>query len=162
MNRRIVAMAMAMAMAGMAVTAFAAAPAEHHILASSAALKWVPAPAVFPAGSKIAVVDGDLAASGPLTVRMMMPPGYKMAPHWHPTDEHITVLSGSLSIGMGDTPDAAHSVALKAGGYAVAGATMHHYASTQTGTVIQVDMMGPFAITYVNPADDPSHPPAKK
>jgi hypothetical protein len=61
----------------------------------------------------------------------------------------------------GDTLDKAHAVSLGSGGYAVAPANMHHYAWTKSGATIQVHMMGPFAITYVNPADDPTHAAAK-
>jgi quercetin dioxygenase-like cupin family protein len=130
--------------------------AQHQLLASAAAVKWGPPPPVFPAGAKFAVIDGDPTAKGLVTVRFEMPAGYKIAPHWHPTDEHITVLSGTFGVGMGDTLDIAHGKTLSAGGYAVAPATMHHYAWTKTGATIQVHMIGPFAITYVNPADDPS------
>jgi quercetin dioxygenase-like cupin family protein len=130
--------------------------AQHQLLASAAAVKWGPPPPVFPAGAKFAVIDGDPTAKGLVTVRFEMPAGYKIAPHWHPTDEHITVLSGTFAVGMGDTLDIAHGKTLSAGGYAVAPATMHHYAWTKTGATIQVHMIGPFAITYVNPADDPS------
>jgi hypothetical protein len=62
----------------------------------------------------------------------------------------------SFSPGTGDLIDAAHALTLSPGGYAVAMANMHHYAHTATGATIQVHMQGPFAITYVNPADDPS------
>ena len=86
----------------------------------------------------------------------------RVAVDGHESDEHITVLSGALSMGMGDTMDTAHGATLKAGGYAVAPANMHHYAWTKTGATIQVHMMGPFAITYVNPADNPSRGAAKK
>ncbi len=58
-------------------------------------------------------VDGDPAAKGLVTVRFMMPAGYQIAPHWHPTDEHITVLSGTFSIGMGDKLDMDHGKTLK-------------------------------------------------
>ena len=130
--------------------------AQHQILASSAAIKWGPPPPAFPAGAKFAVIDGDPAATGLVTVRFELPAGYKVAPHWHPTDENITVLSGTFSIGMGDTLDTAHGKTIRAGGYAVAPATMHHYAWTKTGATLQVTMTGPLSITYVNPADDPS------
>jgi quercetin dioxygenase-like cupin family protein len=96
-----------------------------------------------------------------VTLRARLPSGYKIPAHWHPTDEHITVLSGSLGIGMGDTLDTEHGQTLKAGGYAVAPANMHHYAWTTSGATIQLHMIGPFAITYVNPADDPSRSGAK-
>jgi quercetin dioxygenase-like cupin family protein len=143
-------------LAGLAGLAAAETAAEHHVLTGAAAIKWGPPPPVFPAGAKFAVVDGDPAAKGLVTVRFMMPAGYQIAPHWHPTDEHITVLSGAFSIGMGDKLDMDHGKTLKAGGYAVAPANMHHYAWTKTGATIQVHLNGPFAITYVNPADDPS------
>ena len=138
------------------------AAGDHNMLTAGASVKWGAPPPAFPAGAKFAVIDGDPAAPGLVTVRFVMPAGYKIAPHWHPTDEHITVLSGALSIGMGDTMDTAHGATLKAGGYAVAPANMHHYAWTKSGATIQVHMLGPFAITYVNPADDPSRGAAKK
>jgi quercetin dioxygenase-like cupin family protein len=146
------------ALALFVLAGFAVADTEvqHQMLASGAAVKWGPPPPVFPAGAKFAVVEGDPASKGLVTVRFEMPAGYKIAPHWHPTDEHITVLSGALGIGMGDTFDMAHGKTLKAGGYAVAPANMHHYAWTKTGAIVQVHMNGPFGITYVNPADDPS------
>ena len=141
---------------GLATIVAADTPAEHHLLPSGAAVKWGPPPPAFPAGAKFAVIDGDPGAKGLVTVRLMMPAGYKIAPHWHPTDEHITVLSGTLSIGMGETFDTQHGALLRTGGYAVAPANMHHYAWTKSGATIQVHLNGPFAITYVNPADDPS------
>ena len=119
-------------------------------------IKWGDAPPVFPHGAKMAVLSGDPAATGFVVVRLRMPAGYRIPPHFHPTDEHVTVISGSLAIGMGDTLDRKKSKTLKAGGYAVAPANMHHYAWTKTGAVVEVSLIGPFGMTYVNPADDPS------
>jgi len=141
-----------LALAGLAA---ADTGSQHQVLASGSAVKWGPPPPVFPAGAQFAVIDGD-PAKGPLTVRFKFPAGYKIAPHWHPTDEHVTVLSGTLGIGMGDKLDTANGQTLKAGGYVVAPASMHHFAWTTTGATIQVHMNGPFGMTYVNPADDPS------
>jgi len=123
---------------------------------SAKEVKWGPPPPVFPSGAKFAVIAGDPAATGLVTVRFDMPAGYAIAPHFHPTDEHVTVLKGALSLGMGDVVDKAHALTLSPGGYVVAMANMHHYAYTKTGATVQVHMQGPFAITYVNPADDPS------
>lgn len=119
-------------------------------------IKWGAAPAALPAGAELAVLAGDPAATGPVTLRLKMPAGYKIPPHWHPTDERVTVISGHLGLGMGDALDQKKSKLLKPGGYAVAPANMHHFAWTKSGAVVQIDLMGPFAITYVNPADDPS------
>ena len=123
---------------------------------SGKAVKWGAPPPVFPPGAKFAVMAGDPAAKGLVTIRFEMPAGYAIPPHFHPTDEHVTVLKGSFSIGMGDVADQSKAMTLSAGGYGIAVANMHHYAFTKTGATIQVHMQGPFAITYVNPADDPS------
>jgi quercetin dioxygenase-like cupin family protein len=119
-------------------------------------LKWGPAPAVFPAGAKMAVLQGNPGKPEMFTVRLDMPSGYKIAPHFHPTDEHITVIKGTFLVGMGDTPDAKHTMTLPTGGFATAGANQHHYATAKGHTIVQVSAIGPFALTYVNPADDPS------
>ena len=119
-------------------------------------MKWSAAPPVLPAGAKITVLAGDPSTKGFVSLRLQMPPGYRIPAHSHPTDEHVTVISGTFAIGMGDKLDKAQSKTLKPGAYAVAAADMHHFAWTKTGAVVQVDMLGPFQITYVNPADDPS------
>ena len=130
--------------------------ADTPFVQSAKDVEWGAPPPVFPPGAKFAVIAGDPAAKGLVTVRFEMPAGYKIPPHFHPTDEHITVLKGTFTIGMGDVVDKAHAVTLSPGGYAIAMANMHHYAYSKTGGTIQVHMQGPFAITYVNPADDPA------
>jgi quercetin dioxygenase-like cupin family protein len=122
-----------------------------------AEMKWGPAPPVLPPGAQIAVLSGDPGGKGLVTLRLKLPPGYVIPPHWHPTDEHVTVISGTLALGMGDKLDRSSSKTLTAGGYGVAPANMHHFAWTKAGAIVQVHLMGPFAITYVNPADDPNH-----
>jgi quercetin dioxygenase-like cupin family protein len=142
-----------------AATLVAQAPAvaaDAPFVQSAKEVKWGAPPPVFPPGAKFAVIAGDPAATGLVTVRFDMPAGYTIPPHFHPTDEHITVLKGSFTIGMGDVIDKTRTRTLSPGGYAVAVANMHHYAYTTSGATIQVHLQGPFAITYVNAADDPS------
>ena len=119
-------------------------------------LKWGPAPDFFPKGAEFAVLSGDPSKDGLYVVRLRMPAGYKIPAHNHPTTEYVTVISGSFNIGMGDKLDAQKGKALRPGGFAEAPAKMNHYAWTSAETVVQVHGQGPFAITYVNPADDPS------
>jgi uncharacterized RmlC-like cupin family protein len=76
--------------------------------------------------------------------------------HHHPTDENVTVISGAFSMGMGDKLDEKKSLTLTPGGFGVAPAGMNHFGFSKGGTVIEVSALGPFAMTYVNPADDPS------
>jgi quercetin dioxygenase-like cupin family protein len=85
----------------------------------------------------------------------MVPAGYTVPAHWHPTTENITVLSGTVALGMGDKTDPAAMTTLAAGGFAVLPAEMRHTFVAKTAATFQVHGMGPFAITYVNPADDP-------
>ena len=133
-----------------------APPSSVYVMAESSAMTWGAAPSSLPPGAKMAVVSGDPSKPEPFTVRAQMPAGYRIPPHWHPTDEHVTVLSGTVALGMGDKFDQAALKDLPAGGYAALPATMHHYFMAKTAATIQVHGMGPLAVNYVNPADDPS------
>jgi hypothetical protein len=118
-------------------------------------VKWGPAPDALPKGAQIAVLSGDPTKDGLYVVRLKLPAGYKVAAHNHPTNEMLTVISGNFHLGMGDKLDEKKGMVLTAGGFAEAPAKMNHYAWTTSPTVVQIHGPGPFAITYVNPADDP-------
>ena len=122
-------------------------------------LEWAPAPNFVPEGAQIAVLSGDPSKDGQYVVRLMMPAGYKVPAHNHPTTEMVTVISGDFHLGMGDKLDEEKSMLLTAGGYAEAPAQMNHYAWASSPTVVQIHGEGPFAIAYVNPADDPRNKP---
>jgi anti-sigma factor ChrR (cupin superfamily) len=119
-------------------------------------LKWGPAPSVLPKGAQIAVVSGDPFKDGAYVLRLKMPQGYQLPAHNHPTTEYVTVISGNFHIGMGDKLDMKKGIELKSGGFGEAPAKMNHFAWVGGPTVVQVHGQGPFAISYVNPADDPS------
>src|SRR2546426_10245764 len=140
------------------------APTLHAQVAPTAkptARHWGPAPAVFPKGAKMAVVSGDPGQAAPFIVELAMPAGYKILPHFHPTDETVTVKKGTLLIGMGDTFDASKTKPMKVGATGSVPANAHHFAAVRGATIISVSGMGPFAMTYVNPADDPQKQAAK-
>jgi quercetin dioxygenase-like cupin family protein len=138
------------------------ATAPGHVLTTAADLKWGDPPPVFEKGATFTVLSGDPGKAGLFTVRLKMPAGYKIAPHWHPTDENVTVVSGTFALGMGEKFNQAAMKDLPAGGYALLPAEMRHYAMAKTDATVQVHGMGPFVLTYVNPADDPStRAPAK-
>ena len=130
--------------------------AEEMKVTTADSIKWGPAPPSLPKGAQLAVLSGDPASDGPFVVRVKLPAGYQVAAHNHPTTENVTVLSGTFNIGMGDKLDTQKGQLLHTGGFAEAAAKMNHYAWTSGETVVQVHGQGPFAITYVNPADDPS------
>ena len=127
-----------------------------HVMSAPKDLKWGDPPPVFEKGATFTLVSGDPSKEGLFVVRLKMPAGYKINPHWHPTDEHVTVISGTFALGSGDKFDKATMSDLPAGGYALLPAQMRHYAMAKTAAIVQVHGMGPFALTYINPADDPS------
>ena len=143
------------ALATVCVSSLAAQAPRAHAAPAATALKWGPAPDVFPAGAKMAVVRGDPSKAAMFSVELSMPDGYKIPPHFHPTDETVEVKSGTFLFAMGDTFDAAQLKAMAAGGKGTVPANGHHFAAAKGATVVQVTAMGPFAMTYVNPADDP-------
>ena len=121
------------------------------------AMQWVSAPPQLAAGAQLTVLEGDPGAnSGDFTVRLKMPSGYRIAPHWHPHRENVTVLSGTFKVGMGDSFDTAKMGAFPAGSFAYLDPDMHHYAMAEGEVVVQVHGASPFQINYVHPEDDPS------
>jgi len=125
-------------------------------------VKFGDPPAVFPAGAKLAVLEGDPGKKGLFTVRLQMPDGYKLMAHWHPTTEKVTVLSGEFHAGMADKFDEAGAATLPVGSFVIMPARMHHFAWAKGETVVQITSEGPFKMIYINPADDPSGMQGKK
>ena len=130
----------------------ALAQAQSH---SAPAIKFGPAPAIFPPGAQMAVLQGDPGSNKLFTVRLRMPAGYKIPAHTHPTDEHVTVISGTFLVGMGPKLEEKGMLTLGHGGFITAPAGAAHYAMARGATEVQVSAMGPFSLTYVNPADTP-------
>ena len=122
----------------------------------TAKLNWGPVPPVLPAGAKMAVVSGDPGKAASFELQLEMPNGYVIPPHWHPTDEQVTVKSGQFRYGMADKIDEKSTKSLRPGQSVNLKAKMNHYAMARGRTVVTINGMGPFQITYVNPADDPS------
>ena len=119
------------------------------------AVAWGPAPAVLPPGATASVLEGDPTKAQAFTMRLRMPDGYRIPPHYHPAMEHVTVVSGALKVGMSDRFDEAQMKTLPAGSFAAIPPRMHHYAMAKGETVLQLHGIGPWRIVYLNKADDP-------
>lgn len=143
------------ALAQEAEEAATATAESNHIAIGADDVVWEPAPAALPAGAEIAVLAGDMTKEGPFVIRAKFPDGYRIAPHWHPVVESVTVISGTFGIGMGETFDPADGRELGLGGLFVMQPETPHFAWAKGETVIQVHANGPWALNYVNPADDP-------
>lgn len=138
----------------------AAAPtAEDMGFFSLSETKWKNGPASLPAGAKVAVLEGDPSKEGPFAMRLWLPDGFKVPPHWHPKVERVTVLSGSFNLGMGEKFDQSATREMTVGTFGYWPAGMRHFAWAKGETVLQLHGIGPWVITYVNPADDPRNAP---
>ena len=135
-----------------------AALADEMIVAHPGTLKWGDAPSVLPKGAQLAVIAGDPGKAGSYVIRVKVPAGYQIPAHWHSTAENLTVLSGSVNVGMGAKLDKRASTKLGLGSFTYLPAKMNHFLWTSVPAIFQIHAEGPFDIVYVNPDDDPSKP----
>ncbi|HEX7176920.1 MAG TPA: cupin domain-containing protein [Pyrinomonadaceae bacterium] len=133
------------------------APAEHvaghsfHVALQPETIQWKP----FYEGAEIAVLEGDPAAAGShYVIRIKHRDGLKVPPHWHPFDEHLTVITGTWVMGMGEKYDLTGAQEFGAGAYLVSPKNVPHYALSKGETIVQVHGTGPFQAVFVNPEDD--------
>ncbi len=132
-----------------------AVPPHPHVLVTPGDLQWQAGPPSLPAGAQMVVIEGNPTQAGLFTMRVKLPANYRIPAHWHPADEHVTVMSGTFHMGTGDVLDIGKGTVLPAGSFALMPATMHHFAWTTDETVVQLHGVGPWKINYLNPADDP-------
>ena len=125
-----------------------------HVMVTPAELKWADAPSL-PPGAKVTLIEGQADQPVPFTLRLQFPADYQIPAHWHPSTEHVTVLSGAINMGQGDTLDKAKTTALSTGSFVIMPPNTNHFLWTAEEATVQVHGVGPVAITYVNPADDP-------
>lgn len=130
------------------------AESDHHRMITPGDLKWNDV-ASLPPGAKIAVLEGRLNEAEPFTFRLKFPANYKIPAHWHPAVERVTVLSGTFYMGLGDKLDMQKSEALSPGSMMIMQPKTNHFAWTQEEVMVQLNGVGPWGITYINPADDP-------
>jgi quercetin dioxygenase-like cupin family protein len=145
------------ALAGLAFTSAAHDTSHEKNAFTPDSISWGAAPPALPPGAQLAVLEGDPGAStGDFTVRLKMPDGYRISPHWHPNRENVTIISGTFKVGMGDKFDVTKMKAFSVGSFAYLDPDMHHYAMASGETIVQVHGQSPLQMNYVNPDDDPS------
>jgi quercetin dioxygenase-like cupin family protein len=125
-----------------------------HLMVVPSDLKWGDVPSL-PPGAKIAVIEGPMNEAKPFTMRLRLPANYQIPAHYHGAIEHVTVISGTFNMGTGDKLDTKATRALGPGSMAIMQPGTRHFAWTEGETVVQVHGVGPWTVTYVNPADDP-------
>lgn len=125
-----------------------------HTMVTPSELQWKDASGL-PPGTKVVVIEGPMNEAVPFSMRLKFPAGTKIPAHWHPAIEHVTVISGVFNMGVGDKLDESKARALPAGSMAIMQPKTTHFGFANEETIVQVHGIGPWQITYVNPADDP-------
>jgi quercetin dioxygenase-like cupin family protein len=133
----------------------AGAAEEHHTVVPADDVTWSPGPPTLPSGAELAVLFGSPAEDGPFVIRLKFPAGYEVPPHWHSKEEHVTVIAGAFGMGTGEALDRDAAPLLAADSFVRIPAGTPHFAWTDQETVVQINGMGPFDITYVSSKDDP-------
>jgi len=124
--------------------------AEPHKIVHFGDLKWTP----IIKGCDLAPVSGDSNAEGaPFVLRIRCADGIKLPAHWHPTDEHLTVLKGTFLVGMGESFDEAKLQTMNVGNFLTMPKEMRHFGLCKGETIVQVHGAGPFKVNWVNPSE---------
>jgi hypothetical protein len=118
-------------------------------------IDWYPFLA-FPPSVRLAIVVGHPTEPGPYLIRVKVPSGVKLMPHWHQEDRIYTVISGIFYIGLGDQFDGEKLGAYPPGAVIVLpGGTPHFHWAKSGEYVTQVTAIGPLNIEYLDQGHDP-------
>ena len=130
-----------------------------HTLVTPAEIQWRPAPAVLPAGAQVSILYGDPTRDGLFSMWFKLPKGYRVAPHTLSKAGLFTVISGIFRIGMGEKADPSKARAMPAGSFIALAPSTPHFVAVDEETVVQLNNIGPWEITYSDPKDDPRQKP---
>jgi quercetin dioxygenase-like cupin family protein len=134
-----IALANTMGMPGVANAAMMVTPDD---------IKWMPSKQL--QNVQVAIMDGDPKKAGsPYTMRLKLPDGYTIPLHWHPDTERLTILSGTIMFGVGDTMDRSKTTALGPGSYVVIPAYVRHWVTAKGATIFQVSGVAPFTVNFI-------------
>lgn len=102
-----------------------------------------------PKGTEIAVLEGDPARAGIFTIRLKAKPGFLLPPHTHPADERVTVIAGSLTVGLGTDASKREGAKFVAGDFYINPPGFAHYVFSDEGAIIQITGVGPWKVEPV-------------
>ncbi|MFU8806870.1 MAG: cupin domain-containing protein [Bradymonadaceae bacterium] len=128
---------------------------DQHLEYQPHEIQWQAGPGSLDEGSQFAMLEGDAGEFEVFTMRIRMPDGFVINPHWHPGVERVTVISGTFRLGHGEEVDVGATTPLGPGSYVSMPPGMRHFAIAEGETIIQLSSVGPWEINYVNPDDDP-------
>jgi quercetin dioxygenase-like cupin family protein len=119
------------------------------VQAHAETLRWSTGPRSLPAGTQVAVLEGDPRGSGIFTMRLRVPGGTKIPPHWHPRAERVTVLSGKVGVGFGRRFDEERLRYFAAGDFYLNPPEVAHFVHFARDSVVQITGEGPWEVHYL-------------
>lgn len=103
-----------------------------------------------PRGYEQALIVGDPTKAGMYAAHVRFPANLRIAPHFHPDERIVTVLSGTVHFGYGERFDETKMRALPSGSVWTEPAGQPHFAWAKDGDVVlQVIGIGPSSTTPV-------------
>ena len=140
---------------GLSNTAQPQSPTPTAVQVTPSEVKWAPFPALS-TGAQIAVIYGNPFKPEHYVMLIKYPPNFKVLPHFHPIEQVATVLSGTIYSGIGESFDPNKLTMFPAGSIYTEPVKTPHFSETRAeGVILQVTGVGPNAMQYVNPSDDP-------
>jgi Domain of unknown function (DUF4437) len=116
-------------------------------------VKWTRQGASVLPGVEQVNLIGDPSKAGPYTLRLKFPKGFKVAPHTHPDPREVTIISGVLATGYGETFDASKLKVLPTGSFYTEPANVPRYIEIKEDVVLQVSGTGPSGRKFIDPLD---------
>jgi quercetin dioxygenase-like cupin family protein len=110
------------------------------------AMVWTDGPSTLPEGSKMAVLEGSPKSDGLFTMRVRIPAGSAIPPHWHPRQERVTILSGAVDLGFGSVANAGNTKRYRAGSFYVNPPRVMHFLFFPEATEMQMTGIGPWEL----------------
>jgi quercetin dioxygenase-like cupin family protein len=110
---------------------------------------WGPAPPTLPAGTQMLRLEGNPAEKGVFTMRLRLPAGARLQPHWHPREERVTILSGLARVGFGDSFDESTMATFGPGSFYLNPPKSHHYVWIVEETEMQLTGTGPWELHLI-------------
>jgi quercetin dioxygenase-like cupin family protein len=115
------------------------------------AVVWNDGPPTLPPGSKMAILEGNPRAEGVFTMRVRIPAGSAIPPHWHPRQERVTILSGAVDLGFGTVANKDSVTRYRAGSFYVNPPSVMHYLFFPEATEMQMTGIGPWELMTTDP-----------
>jgi quercetin dioxygenase-like cupin family protein len=123
------------------------------------AIAFKDAPPTLPPGSKVSVLEGNPGAEGMFTMRVRVPAGSAIPPHWHPRQERVTILAGAVDLGFGSVANAASVTRYRTGSFYINPPRVMHYLFFPENTEMQITGVGPWELMKSDDSESPNSIP---